>query len=147
MICQLGIPTLFISLSAADTKWTELLQSIYLLIHKKDITQHQIENMPWTEKCELISKDPGTCARYFNNRVQKFFKHILKSPHSPFGILANSFYRIEFQHQGSPHIHGLLWIKNVPHYENNTNTEIIKYIDSIISCSSDEKNNKYVVGL
>ena len=144
MIRQLGIPTLFISLSAADTKWTELLQSIYLLIHKKDITQDEIENMPWTEKCELISKDPGTCARYFNNRVQKFFKHILKSPHSPFGILANSFYRIEFQHRGSPHIHGLLWIKNVPHYENNTDTEIIKYIDSIISCSSNEKNNKYI---
>ena len=45
--------------------------------------------MPWTEKCKLISKDPGTCSRYFNNRVQKFFKHILKSPYSPFGILIN----------------------------------------------------------
>ena len=39
MIRQLGIPTLFISLSAANTKWTELLQSIYLLIHKKIYTQ------------------------------------------------------------------------------------------------------------
>ena len=29
MIQQLGIPTLFISLSAADTKWVELLRSIY----------------------------------------------------------------------------------------------------------------------
>ena len=36
MIRQLGIPTLFISLSAADTKWTQLLQSIHLLIHKKN---------------------------------------------------------------------------------------------------------------
>ena len=30
MIRQIGIPTLFISLSAADTKWTELLQSRYI---------------------------------------------------------------------------------------------------------------------
>ena len=37
MIRQLGIPTLFISLSAADTKWTQLLQSIHLLIHKKKL--------------------------------------------------------------------------------------------------------------
>ena len=98
--------------------------------------------MPWTEKCKLISKDPGTCSRYFNNRVQKFFKHILKSPYSPFGILTNSFYRVEFQHRGSPHIHGLLWIKNAPHYEKNDDTEIIEYIDSIISCSFIENEKK-----
>ena len=41
MICQLGIPTLFISLSAADTKWLELLQSIYKLTNKKNITHEQ----------------------------------------------------------------------------------------------------------
>ena len=144
MIRQLGIPTLFISLSAADTKWTQLLQSIHILIHKKNITEQEIENMPWTEKCKLISKDPGTCSRYFNNRVQKFFKHILKSPYSPFGILTNSFYRVEFQHRGSPHIHGLLWIKNAPHYEKNSDAEIIQYIDSIISCSFTENNKKYI---
>ena len=84
MIRQLGIPTLFISLSAADTKWVELLQSIYISIHKK--TDAELDSMPWCDKCELISKDPATCARYFNNKVQKFVKHILKSPYSPFGI-------------------------------------------------------------
>ena len=140
----MGIPTLFISLSAADTKWTELLQSIYLLIHKKNITHHELNNMSWSDKCELISKDPGTCTHYFHNRVQKFFKHILKSPHSPLGILENSFYCVEFQHRGSPHIHSLLWIKNAPHYERNTDTEITTYIDSIISCNSNDQNNKYI---
>ena len=88
-IRQLGIPTLFISLSAADTKWLELLQSIYKLTNKKNITNEQLEKMPWNEKCNLISKDPGTCALYFNHRVKKFIKHILKSPYSPFGKLLN----------------------------------------------------------
>ena len=71
MIRQIGIPTLdlFISLSAADTKWTELLQSTYIQIYKKTITHNKIELLPWTEKCKLISSDPGTCALYFNNRV------------------------------------------------------------------------------
>ena len=50
---------------------------------------------------------------------------------------------MEFQHRGSPHIHSLLWIKNAPHYEKNTDTEITTYIDSIISCSSSNKKNKY----
>ena len=87
MIRQLGIPTLFISLSAADTKWTDLLKSIYISIHQKNISPSEIENMPWSEKCKLISTDPGTCTQYFHNRVQKFVSCILKSPHSPFGIL------------------------------------------------------------
>ena len=144
MICQLGIPTLFISLSAADTKWLELLQSIYKLTNKENITHEQLEKMPWNEKCNLISKDPGTCALYFNHRVKKFIKHILKSPYSPFGKLLNFFYRVEFQHRGSPHIHGLLWIENAPHYEKHNDNEIIKYVDSIISCATNKENKKYI---
>ena len=144
MIHQLGIPTLFISLSAADTKWLELLQSIYKLTNKKNITHEQLEKMPWNEKCNLISKDPGTCALYFNHRVKKFIKHILKSPYSPFGKLLNFFYRVEFQHRGSPHIHGLLWIENAPHYEKDNDNEIIKYVDSIISCATNKENKKYI---
>ena len=120
MIQQVEIPTLFISLLAVDTKWTELLRSIYISIHQKKITDDELDNMPWSDKCELISKDPATYARYFNNKVQKFVKHILKSPYSLFGILTTSFHRVEFQHCGSPHIHGLLWIKNAPHYDKDS---------------------------
>ena len=100
--------------------------------------------MPWSDKCELISNDPATCARYFNNKVQKFVKHILKSPYSPFRILTTSFHCVEFQHHSSPHIHGLLWIKNAPYYDKDSDNQIIQYIDSIISCSSTEHNKKYV---
>ena len=144
MIRQLGIPTLFISLSAADTKWLELLQSIYILTEHKNISLQQLDEMSWQEKCSLISKDPGTCALFFNNRVRKFVKHILKSPHSPFGKLSNYFYRVEFQHRGSPHIHGLLWIENAPHYEKDNDDEVIKYVDSIISCSRNTEHKKYI---
>ena len=134
MIWQLGIPTLFISLSAADTKWTNLLSSIKTLLTNQLCKNEEIEQMSWSEKCTLISSHPTICSLYFDNRVKKFYKHILKSPHSPFGKLVNFFYRVEFQHRGSPHIHSLLWIENAPHYENNSDEEIIKYIDSIISC-------------
>ena len=144
MIQQLGIPTLFISLSAADTKWTELLQTIYISTRKTNISIQQLEQMSWHEKCDLISKDPGTCALFFNNRVKKFFKHILKSPHSPIGKLENFFYRVEFQHRGSPHIHALLWIKNAPHYEKDNDLTIIQYIDKIISCSTNDTHKKYI---
>ena len=142
MIRQLGIPSLFISLSAADTKWTNLLSSIQTLLTNKVCSNEEIEKMTWSQKCTLISNHPTACSQYFDNRVKKFYKHILKSPHSPFGKLVNYFYRVEFQHRGSPHIHGLLWIENAPHYEKNTDQEIIEYIDSIITCERNISNNQ-----
>ena len=117
---------------------------IHINTQKKKKTDAELDSMSWCDKCELISKDPATCAQYFNNKVQKFVKHILKSPYSPFSILTTSFDRVEFQHRGSPHIHGLLWIKNAPHYDKDTDKDIIQYIDSIISCSFNEENKKYV---
>ena len=111
---------------------------------QKKKTDAELDSMPWCDKCKLISNDPATCALYFNNKVQKFVKYILKSPYSPFSILTTSFHRVEFQHCCSPHIHKLLWIKNAPHYDKDTDEDIIQYIDSIISCSFNEENKKYV---
>ena len=146
MIRQLGIPTLFISLSAADTKWIDLLSSIKTLLTNRLCPNEEIEQMSWSEKCKLISTHPTICSLYFDNKVKKLYKHILKSPHSPFGKLLNFFDHVEFQHRGSPHIHSLLRIENAPHYENNSDAEIINYIDSIISCQkmTNNDNNKSI---
>ena len=100
--------------------------------------------MSWPQKCNLISKDPGTCALYFNNRVRKFFKHILNIPHSPLGKLQNFFYRVEFQHRGSPHIHALLWIENTPHYDKDNDSTIIEYVNKIITCLHNDTHRKYI---
>ena len=146
MVHQLSIPTIFFSLSAADTKWTNLLISLGKLLHNVTYTKSDIENMTWEEKCTLISSHPAACARYFHNRVQKFFKYVLHSPHSPFGHLEDFFYRIEFQHRGSPHVHGLLWIKGTPKFDVNSDLEVCAYIDSIIACTSNvsEEEQPYV---
>ena len=46
------------------------------------------------------------------------------------------FYRVEFQHRGSPHIHGLAWIKHAPKFDVQNNEEVCPYIDKIIACTS-----------
>ena len=146
MVRQLSIPTIFFSLSAADTKWTNLLISLGMLLHNVTYTKSDIENMTWEEKCTLISSHPAACARYFHNHVQKFFKYVLHSPHSSFGHLEDFFYCIEFQHRGSPHVHGLLWIKGAPKFDVNSDLEVCAYIDSIIACTSNvsEEEQPYV---
>ena len=102
MVCQLGIPTIFFSLSAADTRWSNLLISLGKLLDNITYTQCDIDKMTWEQKCRLIALHPAACVRYFHNGVKKFFKYVLNSPHSLFDHLDDFFYQIEFQHRESP---------------------------------------------
>ena len=59
--------------------------------------------MDWNQKSKLVQKDPVTCSRYFDNRVQQFIKIILKSEHNPIGKVTEYFYRVEFQQRVTSH--------------------------------------------
>ena len=91
--------------------------------------------MGFEKKCQEVSSHPAACSRYFHHRIQKFFKYIIMGPHSPFGKVIDYAHRTEFQKQGSPHIHGLLWVDNAPKFGISPDKEICKYIDSCISCT------------
>ena len=67
------------------------------------------------EKTKLVQKDPVTCSRYFDHRVQEFLNTVLKSASGPIGKIQYFFYRLEFQQRGSPHIHMLVWIEMPRH--------------------------------
>ena len=142
MVRQLGIPTLFVSLSAADTKRDNLLISLGKPLINKNFSQVDLDTLEWEDKCDLISKHLTACARFFNNCVNKFFKHILQSPYSPFGKMEDFFYHVEFQLRGSPHIHALLWIRDSPKFDINSDEEVCSYIDQIITCSSEVSQNE-----
>ena len=70
MIRQLGFPSLFISLSAAETKWQELLWASGKALHKTEYTNDEIQNMDWNTKATLIMKDLVTIVQYFTNRYK-----------------------------------------------------------------------------
>ena len=72
MIRQLSLPTWFMSLSAADTRWTDLLKMLAKLNDGIDYSEKELENLSWQEKAKLVQKDPVTCSRYFDHRVQEF---------------------------------------------------------------------------
>ena len=97
MIRQLGLPTWFMSLSAADTKWIDLLKILGTLLDQKNYTTEEIEDMDWEEKNRLIRSDPVTCSRYFDNKVREFVSHVLKSSHDPLGKITDHFIRVELK--------------------------------------------------
>ena len=113
------------SLLAADTRWTDLLRMLAKWNNDIEYSEKELENLSWHEKTKLVQKDPVTCSRYFDHRVQKFLNTVLKSSYEPIGKLLDYFYRVEFQQRGSPHIHMLDWIENAPKLETNSEGEIV----------------------
>ena len=137
MIRQLGMPTWFCSFSAAETKWTPLLRCLSKLVKNKDLSDEEVDALTWQEKCFLIKSDPVTCARYFEHRIQSFIAHVIKDKMKPIGEVADYFYRVEFQQRGSPHVHMLIWIKNAPIYNINSDREVSEFIDKHVTCKMD----------
>ena len=147
MIRQLSLPTWFMSLSAADTRWTDLLRMLAKLNDGIDYSEKELENLSWQEKTKLVQKDPVTCSRYFDHRVQEFLNTVLKSSCEPIGKLLDYFYRVEFQQRGSPHIHMLVWIENAPTLETNSEREIVQFVDKYLTCNTENEKTANLVGL
>ena len=142
MIRQLGNPTWFCSFSAAETRWTHLLKTLGRIIEKKEYTDDEIKQMTWEQKSDLIQKDPVTCARNFEHMVQLFIRDVLKSSVMPIGEIADYFYRVESQQRGSPHIHGLFWVRGEPQYEKSSNEEIVSFVDKYITCQKPDSSSE-----
>ena len=147
MIRQLGKPTWFCSFSAAETRWIHLIKILGRLIDNKHYTDDEVKQMTWQKKSELIQKDPVTCARNFEHMVQQFIHNFIKSSCHPIGEVADFFYRVEFQQRGSPHIHGLFWIKNAPEYGKDKDEDIVNFVDSYVSCKADSDDLAELVNL
>ncbi len=60
--------------------------------------------------------------------------HLLLSPAQPIGKVEDYFYRVEFQARGSPHIHLLVWVKDAPEFENDSDQVVCDFIDRYITC-------------
>jgi hypothetical protein len=105
MVRQLGLPTFFISLSAADTRWPDLLIALSKIVDDEVITEEDVREMTWEAKCRLIRSDPVTVSRFFDHRVSRFITDFLQSSLHPLGELMDYFYRVEFQQRGSPPPH------------------------------------------
>jgi hypothetical protein len=130
-----GKPTFFVTFSAAENHWHDLMKKLGKLIDNRDYTHEEIENMSKKEKQRLITADPITCARHFNHRTRILFSDFLKSAQGPLGEMKEFFYRVEFQHRGSPHLHCLLWIKDAPILGEGNEEVVAAYVDKYVTCS------------
>jgi len=99
-------PTLFMTLSAADSLWLDFLQHALPDMDPPDIAAKSI-----TELAELLATHPDLAVKQFQARWAAFWDHIVMGEGRPSGTITDYFWRIEFQERGSPHIHMLLWVE------------------------------------
>ncbi|KAJ8018963.1 hypothetical protein HOLleu_42737 [Holothuria leucospilota] len=147
MIRQLGIPTWFMSFSAAETRWLHLLRILGRTLQNKELTDSEILNMSWQEKSDFIQSDPGTCSRHFDYSVRRLISDVMQSSYRPVGDIIDYFYRIEFQQRRSPHIHMLAWIKDAPQYGSATNEQVVSFVDTYVTCSKPPSSVNHSVKL
>ena len=127
MVDTLGLPTIFFTHSAADLQWPELAQ----LICPEDSNTSR-------SRIKAVNNNPALADWFFYHRVQKFVDAFY------LGVLKATDYwlRFEWQHRGSPHVHGVAWLPNAPDVEqllkDSENAEalkqdIIQYANRLVS--------------
>lgn len=100
MVRQYGVFTLFVTLSAAESHWLDLLKILKKTVDGED--DYDVSDLSYEEKSRLIRSDPVTCALYFDYKFRSIKETWSKTTEGPFGIyeLEHIYYRIEFQHRG-----------------------------------------------
>ena len=129
MMDTLGLPTIFFTHSAADLHWPELAR----LICSGDSAIR-------ADRTAAVIDNPAICDWFFCHRIHKFVEAFYV------GVLGVKDYwlRFEWQHRGSPHVHGLAWLPGAPDVEKLLSTsndtelqaakeEITRYADNLIS--------------
>ena len=74
MIRQLGTPTWFFTLSAADLKWPDVIQTIAKQ-YGVHYTDDEVAALSFVDKSNWLKRNPVTAARHFHYRLAAFFKH------------------------------------------------------------------------
>ena len=125
MVDTVGLPTVFFTHSAADLQWPELTQ----LLGVDDPTNS-------TQRSKAVIENPCLADWFFYQRILKFMEIYYK------GILKAKDYwlRFEYQHRGSPHVHGVAWLEDAPNVEKvllsgdvSSQQELVTYIDKTVS--------------
>ena len=134
MLKSLGIPTWFLTLSAADLHWPEMIQAIASQ-YGLQVSRQMINDMSAADKSFFLRQNPVTGVRMFQHRVESFFAKYLLSPANPIGHVSEYVIKIEFQMRGSPHAHCLVWIKDAPKLDKEDDATVCSFIDKYISAA------------
>jgi ATP-dependent DNA helicase PIF1 len=140
MIKQLGHQgMIFFTFSAADLHWPDLHQ---LMPGGENHIEEADKNASKRRHKDLIN-NPHIAAWYFEKRFKIFFEKVM----IPKWNLVDWWYRFEWQHRGSVHVHGIAKLGDAPKIEwekmsNNQEImeEVVHYLDSLVTTINPDLN-------
>ena len=142
MFRTLGPPTFFITLSADDNNWTDLMV-VLSKCKGQNLSEEQASKLSPNEKRALMTTNPVVTARHFAHRFQCLSREVIKGTGQPIGEVLDFFWRIEFQLRGSPHVHSMWWIKDAPNLDTATGRQVApQYIDQYISVGIPKESDR-----
>ena len=113
MLHVLGIPTWFMTLSAADLHWSEMIEALGTQTGK-EVMRKDVRKMSIKERSDILKSNPVTSVDMFQYRVECLFHKYLLSEFNPVGEISDYVIKMEFEEQSSAHAHCLLWVWNTP---------------------------------
>jgi hypothetical protein len=103
-------PHLFFTVSAADIQWPDLHE--HMPAHPGAPPENEQE--AYRKRMANLNENPAIAAYYFQKRWKVFFEEVV----GPQLNVVDHWWRFEWQHRGSSHIHGFLWLRDAPSVEN-----------------------------
>ena len=127
-------PTIFMTLSAADTFWVDFMASAL-----PNMSDEDIATMTKSQRNDVLAENPDLAVSHFHYRWMALWEEILNGDSKPLGEIEDYFWRVEFQARGSPHVHMMLWIKDAPNFtslrDGPVSEEKNQFVDSRV-CTS-----------
>ena len=132
MLRTFGTPTWFVSFSPAEFMWPEFMQAVGKR-NGYNWSEDDVAHMDWITKAEHFRVNAVTVDQMFENRIESFFKDFILSKAKPLGDIIEHVEKIEFQVRGTPHAHCLLWVKDAPRVDINSDEEVCQFVDKYIN--------------
>lgn len=140
MIRQLGKPNAFLTMSASEVHWDKLIAALHRLQVQSGREMAPVEELTDMQRVELCNDDPVAVAMYCDRIFGVLLSILQDKRHSPFRpyVVLDYFKHVEFQQHGSPQVHILLWLDNVPDEELSTDMpKTVEMMEALVSLDAD----------
>ena len=131
---QFGPYTFFLSGSAAEFHWTEVIQ-VVARQYGKTLSDEDVQNMDWNTKRNWLQRNPLTVARQIDYIFEQLWGKVILSGAHPIGQILNYDRRKEMQGRGTEHFHAAVHVKDAPKIDTDTDEECKAFINKYISCA------------
>ena len=136
---QLGPYTFFLTGSAAEFHWPEVIQ-IVAKQYGTNLSIEDINSMDWNTKRIWLQRNPVTVARQIDYIFEQLWSKVILSGAHPIGQILNYDRRKEMQGRGTEHFHAAVHVKDAPRLDRETDDQCIAFINKYISCQMPNEN-------